>query len=438
MRVAVFGAGYAGLVTGACLAETGNNVICVDTDAEKVEQLRRGTVPIYEPGLEDIVENNIKAGRLTFDTAPEEAVRISEIIFVAVGTPPSPDGSADLSHVLQVAGTIAKHMADYKVIVMKSTVPVGTSQGIREFLDREAAFKDYDVVSNPEFLKEGSAVADFMFPDRIVIGHSTERGKAIMRELYRPYVRTNKPMLFMDNASAELTKYAANSFLATKVSFMNELSNLCERVGADIDDVRIGIGHDQRIGQQFLFPGVGYGGSCFPKDVKALCATSKKHDVSLKVIAAADEVNNRQKRVMVEKIMKYYSDGVRGKTFAVWGLAFKPKTGDMREAPSITIVEELIRVGVKVQAYDPEAGNEAVRCLPKEVRHCDTANGALSGADALVIITEWNEFRSPDFDLIRKELKDRTVFDGRNLFDLEDIKRHKINYISIGRKEVLV
>ncbi len=436
MRVAVFGAGYAGLVTGACLAETGNTVVCVDNNADKVGQLRRGIIPIYEPGLRGIVESNLRAQRLSFDDAPEEAIRNSEVIFVAVGTPPSADGSADLSHVLQVARTVAKHMTDYKVIVMKSTVPVGTSKQIREVLDREAAFKDYDVVSNPEFLKEGSAVADFMFPDRIVIGHSTERGKAIMRELYRPYVRTNKPILFMDNASAELTKYAANCFLATKVSFMNELSNLCERVGADIDDVRIGIGHDQRIGQQFLFPGVGYGGSCFPKDVRALCATSREHGVPLNIIAAADEVNDRQKRVMVEKITRHYGGDIQGKTFAVWGLAFKPKTDDMREAPAITIVEELIRLGAGIQAYDPEAMKEAGRRLPATVRYCDTANRALVGADALVIVTEWNEFRSPDFDLIRKELKDKTVFDGRNLFDLEDISRHRVNYISIGRREV--
>ena len=437
MRIAIFGSGYVGLVTGACLAETGNHVICVDVDADKVGQLKKGVIPIYEPGLTGIVESNMKAERLSFTSAPEEAVRTAKVIFVAVGTPQSADGSADLTHVLQVAGTIAKHMTDYKLIVMKSTVPVGTSQRIRELLDREAAFKEYDVVSNPEFLKEGSAVADFMFPDRIVVGHSTERSRAIMRELYRPYLRTNKSILFMDNASAELTKYAANCFLATKVSFMNELSNLCERVGADIDEVRIGIGHDQRIGQQFLFPGVGYGGSCFPKDVKALCAMSKEHGVPLNIIAAADEVNNRQKKVMVEKIVRHYGGDIRGKTFAVWGLAFKPKTDDMREAPSITIIGELIRLGAGVQAYDPEAGKGARRWLPAVVRHCDTASQALSGADALVIITEWNEFRSPDFDLIGKELKDRTVFDGRNLFDLEDIKRHHCNYISIGRREVL-
>lgn len=437
MRLCIFGSGYVGLVTGACYAETGNHVICVDTDKQKIDNLKKGIIPIYEPGLENLIKKNEKANRLEYTTEAAEAVKKSDVLFIAVGTPPDEDGSADLKYVLAVAKTIADNINGYKTIVVKSTVPVGTAQKVREVLTNNTSGIEFDVISNPEFLKEGSAISDFMFPDRIVIGHATEKGRQTMTELNRPFIRTNKPILFMDNQSAELTKYAANSFLAVKISFMNELSRLCEKIKANVDDIRLGMGHDHRIGHQFLFPGVGYGGSCFPKDVKALCATARQNDLNLQIISSAEDVNAKQKELIFEKMSKYYSNDLKGKNFAVWGLSFKPKTDDMREAPSITVITKLLEAGANVTAYDPEALKEAKWRLPKEVKYAEDAYDALNQADGLIILTEWNEFRSPDFNLIR-ELKDQVIFDGRNLFNLIDIERHNINYLSIGRRDVLI
>jgi UDPglucose 6-dehydrogenase len=438
MKLCIFGSGYVGLVTGTCYAETGNHVICVDTDKEKIDNLNKGILPIYEPGLDTLVAKNVKSKRLSFTTEASNSVKNSEVIFIAVGTPPDQDGSADLQYVLAVAKTIALNLSEYKTIVLKSTVPVGTEKKVRKVITENSKCTDFDVISNPEFLKEGSAINDFMFPDRIVIGHSTEKGKRVMTELNRPYIRTNNPILFMDNPSAELTKYAANSFLAVKISFMNEISRLCEKVGANVDDIRLGMGHDTRIGHQFLFPGVGYGGSCFPKDVKALCSTAAQNNLESRIITAAEEVNASQKELLFDKIKDYYKGDLTGKKIGIWGLSFKPKTDDMREAPSITIIEKLLEAGAKVSAFDPVAQKEAKWRLPKEVEFASNAYDAIKDSDALAIITEWNEFRTPDFNIIKKEVKDRVLFDGRNLFNLEDIKRHNINYISIGRKDVIV
>ena len=435
MKLCIFGSGYVGLVTGACFSETGNHVTCVDTDKSKIENLNKEIIPIYEPGLKNLVAKNMKAERLFFTTDASSAVEKAEVIFIAVGTPSDEDGSADLQYVLNVAKTIADNLTGYKTIVLKSTVPVGTAKKVKETIIEHSSCKDFDVISNPEFLKEGSAINDFMFPDRIVIGYSTERGRNIMTELNRPFIRTNKPILFMDNISAELTKYAANAFLAVKVSFMNEVANFCDRVGANVDDIRLGIGHDPRIGHQFLFPGVGYGGSCFPKDVKALMQAANNYDVPARIISAAEEVNVFQKNLLFEKISKHYKGNLAGKVFAIWGLSFKPKTDDMREAPSLTIIKRLLEAGCKVQAYDPEAIGEAKRILKKDVKFFDSAYEAINGANALTILTEWNEFRSPDFKLIEDRLKDRIIFDGRNIFNLRDMRRHKLDYISIGRKD---
>ncbi|MFK7946520.1 MAG: UDP-glucose/GDP-mannose dehydrogenase family protein [Saprospiraceae bacterium] len=437
MNIAVVGTGYVGLVTGTCFAETGNHVICIDIDEEKVKQMQNGQVPIYEPGLELLFERNTKEGRLTFTTNLAEGIEEAEIIFLALPTPPGEDGSADLSYILNVAKDLSEIITDYKVIVDKSTVPVGTAEEVHSALVQKLDAKLFDVVSNPEFLREGLAVEDFMKPDRIIIGTSSERVKTVMRRLYEPFVRQGNPILFMDERSAEMTKYAANSFLATKISFMNEIANLCELTGAEVDWVRKGIGTDPRIGKRFLFPGVGYGGSCFPKDVKALIKTSEVNNYDFKILRSVVEVNSRQKQVMVEKIKKFYgTDDLSGKTIAVWGLSFKPNTDDIREASAITILNGLLELGAKIKAYDPEAMANIHKLFGNKIELVDDQYEALIDADALVIITEWHAFESPSFKVIKKLLKDKAIFDGRNLYNIEQMKELGFYYESIGRKVV--
>jgi UDPglucose 6-dehydrogenase len=433
MHIAVVGTGYVGLVTGTCLAETGNRVICVDIDTEKVRKMNEGVVPIYEPHLDVIFERNIKQGRLTFTTRLEEAVAESDIIFLALPTPPGEDGSADLSYILGVADHLGKIMKDYKIIIDKSTVPVGTADLVSEAIAKN--FKgEFDVVSNPEFLREGFAVDDFMKPDRVVIGTRSERAKKVLEELYKPFTRQGNPILFMDERSAEVTKYAANSFLAMKISFMNEVANFCERVGADVDSVRLGIGSDDRIGKRFLFPGIGYGGSCFPKDVQALVQTSSQYGYDFKILKSVIEVNTAQKSVLVEKIKNRMGPDLSGKKFAVWGISFKPDTDDIREAPSIEIMKALTAAGAEVCAYDPEGMENAKRQHPGlRITYSENAYDALNGADALVIATEWSQFRSPDFNELNARLKNRLIFDGRNIYSLESMRELGYEYISIGR-----
>lgn len=433
MKIAVVGTGYVGLVTGTCLAETGNTVICVDINEAKVDMMRKGKVPIYEPGLDVIFNRNLEQGRLSFTSQLADAVKEAQIIFLALPTPPGGDGSADLSYVLGASKDIALLIDEYKVIVTKSTVPVGTAdQVIRVF--KENTNVEVDVVSNPEFLREGVAVEDFMKPDRVVIGTGSERARALMNELYSPYVRQGNPIIFMDERSSELTKYAANSFLATKISFMNEIANLCEIVGADVDAVRRGIGADDRIGKRFLFPGVGYGGSCFPKDVQALVHASASNHYDFKILNAVMDVNTLQKKVIVEKIKKYYGDNLKGKKLAVWGLAFKPETDDIREAPALTIIEELLQLGVSITAYDPEAMKNVQELLGDKISYAASQYEALQDADALVIVTEWSVFRTPDFERMDAALKSKVIFDGRNLYDLEKMIDRGYYYNSIGRK----
>lgn len=431
MKIAVVGTGYVGLVLGACLAESGNDVVCVDKDVAKVAMLRRGKVPIYEPGLEELVKRNKSEGRLVFTTDLAKAVRASGVVFIAVGTPQGEDGSADLSHVLGVAKQIAKAMNGYKVVVNKSTVPVGTAERVREAVRRETTHP-FSVVSNPEFLKQGAAVDDFMKPDRVVIGAEDPRAAEIMVALHKPFTRTGAPIMVMDCASAELSKYASNAFLATKISFMNEIANVCDLFGADVDRVRQAVGSDRRIGSSFLFPGVGYGGSCFPKDVKAIArfAADKKYD--FKILKAVEAVNELQKRVLVKKIEKHFGT-LKGKTIAVWGLAFKPKTDDMREAPAVPIIETLLAKGAKVQAYDPEATKTARGIFGSRVTFLARNYDALKGADALAVITEWQEFREPDFARMKKLLRTPVVFDGRNIYQPEQMKALGFTYHSIGR-----
>ena len=442
MRITVFGTGYVGLVQGAVLAEVGHDVLCVDVDAAKVEGLKAGRIPIYEPGLEDIVRKNHAEGRLGFTTDAAEGVAHGRIQFIAVGTPPDEDGSADLSYVLAVAATIAEHMKEPKVVVTKSTVPVGTADKVRARLaeglaarGRDAAGLSFDVVSNPEFLKEGAAVADCMRPDRIVIGTSDPASEELLREVYAPFSRNHEKIIVMDVRSAELTKYAANAMLATKISFMNEIANLAERLGADVEMVRRGIGADQRIGYHFIYPGAGYGGSCFPKDVKALIATAREVGFEPTVLAAVEDRNDAQKAVLVEKIRRHYAGELEGRTFALWGLAFKPKTDDMREAASRVVMEALWADGARVQAYDPEAMEEAQRLYGDrdDLILCGTKEAALKGADALVVVTEWQAFRAPDFDLIRERLKAPVIFDGRNLYEPARMARKGFAYYGIGR-----
>ena len=431
MKIAVVGTGYVGLVAGACLAESGNDVVCVDKDAAKIRTLRRGKMPIYEPGLEELVRRNCHERRLTFTTTLPRAVRDSAIIFIAVGTPQGEDGAADLQHVLAVARDIAKAMNGYKVIVNKSTVPVGTSEKVREVVRRETTHP-FSVVSNPEFLKQGAAIDDFMVPDRVVIGAGDPRAEEMMRELYAPFTRTGAPIMVMDCASAELTKYAANAMLATRVSFMNEVANVCELVGADVDQVRRAIGSDKRIGTSFLFPGIGYGGSCFPKDVKAMVTFASQKDYDFRILKAVETVNASQKTRLFGKMRAHFAS-LKGKRVAVWGLAFKPKTDDMREAPAIPLIEALLSAGATVQAFDPEATRVAKTIFGTRVTFATTSYDALKGADCLAIVTEWNEFRRPDFARMRTLMRSPVVFDGRNLFETEQMKQDGFTYYSIGR-----
>ncbi len=438
MNIAVVGTGYVGLVAGACFAETGNDVICVDINQKKVDALNAGDIPIFEPGLEDLVKSNAKAKRLSFTTSIQDAVRASDTIFIAVGTPQDEDGSADLTHVLAVARAIGENMNGPKIVVDKSTVPVGTADLVKAEIEKVSKFP-VEVVSNPEFLKEGAAIDDFLRPDRVVVGVASEKAAAVMRELYAPFVRTNNPILVMDIRSAEMTKYAANAMLALRVSFMNEIANLCERAGADISNVRIGIGTDSRIGMSFIFPGIGYGGSCFPKDVQALIRTGKDHGVDLLISRSVEEVNKHQKQLMVRKIVEHFGENkVRGKTFAVWGLAFKPKTDDVREAPALAICSELVKLGASVRAYDPEANGTFQEKFGNHtnVEYFESNYDALRGADALVICTEWNAFRQPNFKKIKGELVSPVIFDGRNIYDVADMRAHGFTYYSVGRPAV--
>jgi UDPglucose 6-dehydrogenase len=433
MKIAVVGTGYVGLVLGACLAENGNDVICVDKDESKVNTLNAGGMPIYEPGLEEMVRHNHHEERLQFTTDLPLAVRASEIVFIAVGTPQGEDGSADLSHVLGVARDVGRAMNKYTIVVDKSTVPVGTAARVRETIAAETA-QPFSVVSNPEFLKQGAAIEDFMKPDRVVIGieDGDARAASMMKDLYGPFTRTGAPILIMSTASAELCKYAANSILATRISFMNEIANVCELVGADVDEVRKAIGADRRIGTSFLFPGVGYGGSCFPKDVKALLKSAQDHGYDFAILSAVEAANEKQKRRLVEKMEQHFTD-LRGKTIALWGLAFKPRTDDMREAPAIPIIERLLERGAKVRAYDPAAGAVAKRLFDGRIAVCDRSYDTLSGADALAIVTEWNEFREPDFAKMRSLLRAPIVFDGRNIYSPEQMRALGFTYFSIGR-----
>ncbi|PWT98153.1 MAG: UDP-glucose 6-dehydrogenase [Bacteroidetes bacterium] len=432
MKIAVVGTGYVGLVTGTCFAETGNNVTCVDIDQKKVDKLTNGEITIYEPGLEKLFIRNLKEERLRFTTNLEEGIRDALIIFLALPTPPGEDGSADLKYVLGVASDLGKIMKEYKVIVDKSTVPVGTAEKVHAAISKN--YKgDFDVVSNPEFLREGVAVEDFMKPDRVVVGTQSERAKKIMNDLYGPFVRQGNPVIFMDERSAELTKYAANSFLATKISFMNEIAQLCERIGADVDMVRRGIGSDSRIGKRFLFPGIGYGGSCFPKDVQALSKSSTEVSYDFKILNAVMDVNEKQKLHLIPKIKKYFNNDLKGKKFALWGLAFKPNTDDIREAPSLYIIESLLKEGATVTAYDPEAMNNVKQVLGDKIEFAENQYECLKSADALIIATEWNEFRTPDFLKIVSNMKNKTIFDGRNLFDVSAIGELGFYYESIGR-----
>lgn len=434
MRICVLGTGYVGLVAGTCFAENGSEVICVDVNKEKIDGLNRGQLPIYEPGLSDLVTRNTKEGRLSFTTDGPAAIRASEIIFIAVGTPSSTDGSADLALFMKAAETIADNLNDYKIIVNKSTVPVGTAAKVEKLM-KSRTDKPFDVVSNPEFLKEGTAIDDFLKPDRVVIGTAKESAYKTMSQLYAPFVRQGNPILWMSNVSAEMTKYAANSFLATKISFINEMANLCELVGADIESVRKGITSDIRIGKHFLYAGAGYGGSCFPKDVKALLKTGKDHGMPMKVIDAAEDVNETQKELLFNKINKHFDGHLKSKTFGIWGLSFKPNTDDMREAPSLVVIEKLLAAGARVQTYDPVAMKEAAKHLPKnaDVVYTASAYDALKGADAMVVVTEWNEFRTPDFTKVKSLLKNPIIFDGRNIYSIVQMQELGFTYKGIGR-----
>jgi UDPglucose 6-dehydrogenase len=432
MKITVVGTGYVGLVTGTCFSETGNKVTCVDIDKNKVDKLSNGQITIYEPGLEKIFLRNIKEGRLTFTTELEAAIEGAEIIFLALPTPPGADGSADLKYVLGVADHLGKILKDYKVIVNKSTVPVGTADKVSAAIAKN--YKgEYDVVSNPEFLREGVAVDDFMKPDRVVVGTRSERAKKLMSDLYAPFVRQGNPVIFMDERSSELTKYAANSFLATKISFMNEVAQLCERMGADVDMVRRGIGSDDRIGKRFLFPGIGYGGSCFPKDVQALIMSSDEVNYDFEILKAVEKVNSNQKLHLVEKIKSYFKGDLKGKHIALWGLAFKPNTDDIREAPALSIIDALTTMGATIAAYDPEAMPNVKAQIGDKIVYASSQYEALSGADFLIIATEWSEFRTPDFERIEKEIKNKIIFDGRNLFEVSKMKELGYHYESIGR-----
>lgn len=430
MKITIIGSGYVGLVVGTCFADTGNRVTCVDVNEDKIARLKAGEVPIYEPGLEELIQRNVAEGRLFFSTDIAGAIQAAQVVFIAVGTPQDEDGAADLRHVLAVADTIGANMTDHKVVVLKSTVPVGTNKKVRERIAAKTK-QDFSVVSNPEFLKEGAAIDDFTKPDRVVVGCDTPRARAVMEELYAPFLRTGKPMLVMDPASAEMTKYAANAMLATRISFMNEMARICEAVGADVNQVRKGIGTDSRIGFPFLFAGVGYGGSCFPKDVRALVSTAKEHGYVPHIVPAVEKVNEEQKGLLFAKVKKHFGD-LRGKHFAVWGLAFKPKTDDMREAPSLVLIDALLKAGATVAGFDPEANKEAKRILGSKIRFADQALDACVGADALILVTEWSEFRHLDLDEIKARLKHKVLFDGRNIWDPERVRTQGFTYYGIG------
>jgi UDPglucose 6-dehydrogenase len=432
LKIGVVGTGYVGLVVGTCLAENGNTVICADTDASKVEALKRGEIPIYEPGLEEMIPRNVREERLFFTTDLDRTVKASDILFIAVGTPQDEDGSADMTHVLGVAAAIGKAMDGPKIVINKSTVPVGTAKRVEQVI-REHTKHPIAVVSNPEFLKEGAALDDFLRPDRVVIGTDDPKVEAVMRELYEPFVRTGNPILVMDTASAELTKYAANAMLATRISFMNEIANLCDKVGADVRHVRLGMGTDGRIGSSFLFPGVGYGGSCFPKDVKALLHMGKEHGAELNVVGAVDKTNTTQKSILLPRISKHLG-GLDGKVIALWGVAFKPKTDDIREAPALYLAEGILARGGVVRVYDPKAMEPARRALGDRVTYCAKSYDAVEGADALVVVTEWNEFREPDFARIRKAMRTPAVFDGRNIYNPKTLRDLGFHYEGIGRR----
>ncbi|MEI2758563.1 MAG: UDP-glucose/GDP-mannose dehydrogenase family protein [Bacteroidia bacterium] len=435
MNIGVVGTGYVGLVTGTCFAEMGNHVVCVDIDQAKVDSMKQGKIPIYEPHLDVLFERNIRQNRLSFTTQLADAVKHSSIIFLALPTPPGEDGSADLSYVLGVADQLGKMLEGYKIIINKSTVPVGTAEAVRDAIAKN--YKgEFDVISNPEFLREGFAVDDFMKPDRVVIGTRSEKAKKVMGELYAPFLRQGNPIYFMDERSAELTKYAANSFLATKITFMNEVANLCEKVGANVDAVRIGIGSDDRIGKRFLFAGIGYGGSCFPKDVQALEHTSGKYGYDFSILQSVMTVNNKQKMLLAEKVLEYYGGNVKGKRFALWGLAFKPDTDDIREAPSLYIIDLLTKAGATIRAFDPEAMDNVKKQIGDKIEFANDEYHALEGADALLIATEWSAFRTPDFDKMQSTLKGKVIFDGRNLYEPQKMQEAGYYYNSIGRQTV--
>ncbi|MCF8284867.1 MAG: UDP-glucose/GDP-mannose dehydrogenase family protein [Sphingobacteriales bacterium] len=438
MKVAVVGTGYVGLVTGTCLAEVGVDVVCIDIDNKKIEGLRNGIMPIYEPGLEEMVVKNFERGKIQFSTNLPEAIKGCDVAFIAVGTPPGEDGSADLKYVLGVASEIGKNIDDYIVVVTKSTVPVGTAQKVKKAIQDQLTERHstltFDVASNPEFLKEGAAIDDFLRPDRIVIGIESQRAEEILKKLYKPFVLNGHPIISMDIPSAEMTKYAANAMLATKISFMNDVANLCEIMGADVNMVRKGIGSDPRIGNKFIYPGIGYGGSCFPKDVKALIKTASENGYDMQVLQAVESVNDYQKSVLYNKIMKHFNNDIKGKTFAVWGLSFKPKTDDMREAPSLVIIEKLLAQGAKVKAHDPIAMDEAKHSLQDKITYCKKQEDALVDADALLIVTEWSEFRAPNFEEIKSKLKSPVIFDGRNIYDAEELRSLGFHYYGIGIK----
>ena len=432
MKICVIGTGYVGLVVGTCLSELGNDVICVDNDKEKLEKLKKGIIPIYEPGLEELIINNVRENRLFFSDSISDAVQKSQICYIAVGTPQNEEGAADLKYVYAVAKDIGKALNGYKVIVDKSTVPVGTAEKITELI-KENSKEEFDVISNPEFLKQGAAVDDFLKPDRVIIGSDSKRATAVMQELYAPFVRTGNPIIIMDVKSAEMTKYASNSFLAAKISFINEIANICEKVGADSEMVRLGMCSDKRIGSQFLFPGIGYGGSCFPKDVKALIRTAKEHNSGYSILSAVDETNEKQRILFADKILNYFGKDLSGIKLAVWGLSFKPKTNDMREAPSITIINALKKYGAKVAAFDPKAFETAEKIFEDCIEYAQSMYHAAADADALLMLTEWNEFRHPDFEKLKKIMKSPVIFDGRNQYDKEKLRLMGFKYFSVGR-----
>jgi len=437
MKISIVGTGYVGLVSGTCFAETGATVSCIDVDESKINMLKEGKVPIYEPGLERMIERNVKKERLTFTTSLKESIKSAEVAFIAVGTPPDEDGSADLKYVISVARDIGKYMEQYIVVVTKSTVPIKTSlkvkAAVQEELDKRGVNIPFDVASNPEFLKEGDAIDDFLKPDRIVVGLESERAEKIMRRLYQPFLLNNHPILFMDIHSAELTKYAANSMLATRISFMNEIANLCEIVGADVNMVRKGIGSDTRIGAKFLYSGIGYGGSCFPKDVKALIKTADENGVSLEILKSVEEVNDRQKAVLFNKLMNYYKGDLKGKTVTLWGLSFKPNTDDMREAPALVLIKKLLEQGVKIKAYDPVAMEESKRRIGDIIEYSKDQNEALIDSDALMLVTEWNDFKMLNYSVIERLMKEKVIFDGRNIYNQKEVEDNGFTYFGIGR-----